>query len=196
MIHEVDQRSDDWYGLRLGRMTASHAQAIGANGKGLESYIHKVMTEYYSKAPQEGFTSDAMQRGIDLEDSAVFMYEVETGRKVEKVGFVSMNEYVGASPDGFVDDDGLIEVKCPLDPEMFRMLLGGEIKPEYIAQVQMQMYITGRKWTDFVCYSPNFDRELIIKRVLPDEKKIEKLEAGILSGTKMIQDIMKQMENL
>lgn len=196
MIHDVEQRSADWFGLRLGRMSASHAAAIAANGKGLETYIHKLMTDYYSKAPQETFTSEAMQRGIDLEDSAVFMYEVQTSKKVGKVGFVSLDDYVGCSPDGFVGDKGLIEIKCPLDVEYFRMLLGGEPKPDYVWQVQMQLLITGRDFCDFVNYSPNFDQELVIHRVEPDDKKFDKLRDGIKAGTRMIQEIQQKMDKI
>ena len=196
ITHNVEQRSKDWFDLRSGRMSASHAAAIAANGKGLETYIHKLMTEYYSKAPQETYTSDAMQRGIELEASAAFMYQMQTGQEVTTVGFVSLDEYVGCSPDRFVGDDGLIEIKCPLDVEYFRMLLGGDPKPEYVWQVQMQLLITGRDWCDFVNYSPNYDQELVIHRIEPDEIMLSKLRDGIRSGTRMIQEIKQKMEKI
>jgi|SaaInl7_200m_RNA_FD_contig_31_2398062_length_932_multi_10_in_0_out_0_2 putative phage-type endonuclease len=199
-IVNVEQRSEEWFALRQKRMTASHAQAIGSNGKGLQSYVHKMMTDYYSKAEPERYTNEAMERGTALEDSAAFMYQMQYGREVQKVGFVIYNDFVGCSPDGFTGDgpgdNGLVEIKCPQDPEYFRMLLGGEIKPEYIWQVQAQMLICEKEWTDFCCYSPNYDQELIVKRVYPDPKAIEKLEAGFIAGARMIREIEAKMDGI
>jgi hypothetical protein len=176
-------------------MTASHAQAIGSCGKGLETLIQSLMLEYYyPKAEPERYSNVHTERGNALEDSAAFLYQVETGAEISKVGFVIYSDYVGCSPDLFVDPSGMVEIKCPADTEYFRLLMGGEIKSEYIWQMQMQMLCCERSWCDFVAYNPNFDVELIIRRVEPDEKKQAKLEEGFLIGIDLIKEIERKYQ--
>jgi len=195
-IINVEQRSDEWFDIRKGRMTASHAQAIGANGKGLITYINQICVEMYSKADPVSYSNAAMERGIELEDSAAFLYPMEAGLPAEKVGFVIYNDYVGCSPDLLVGTDGMAEIKCPADPEFLRRLMGGEIKSEYIWQVQMQLLICERSWCDFVTFSPNFDKELIIDRIYPDPKKFAKLKEGFEEGERLIREIQAKMDKI
>jgi len=200
-IVNVEQRSEEWFKLREKRMTASHARAIGVNGKGLITYVRELMQEYYSIAEKEHFSNKHTDRGNELEPMAGFAYFAKTGNEVEKVGFVIHNDYVGCSPDGFVGIDGLVEIKCPDDKEFFRLLVSDQkpkdIKPEYIWQIQMQMQNTGRLWCDFVAYNPNFakiKKEIIIIRVLPDQKVFEKLEKGYEIGKQEIMKIEAMMK--
>ena len=138
-IYNFEQRTEDWYNIRKGKMTAPNAETIIANGKGLETYIYNLMAEYYSSAEKENYVNADMQRGIDLEPEARLEFEFYTDLDVQEVGFIEYNDFIGVSPDGLIGDDGLIEIKCPNDSIYFKLLLSNNIKPEYIAQMQMQM---------------------------------------------------------
>ena len=194
-IVDIEQQTPEWFKLREKKLTASNAATIAANGKGLETYTTKLMQEYYSNAEPERFSNEHTERGNELEASARFMYELEAG-EVTEVGFVIHSEYVGCSPDGLVGDDGMVEIKCPADKEYFRRLLGGKIKSEYIAQMQMQMMICERSWCDHVVYNPNYDQKIIVDRIKADPKMWEKLDAGFDSGIKQMKDIENQMGKL
>ena len=193
-IVNCEQGTDEWFALRKGRMTASNAQAIAANGKGLTTYITQIMQEVYSSAEPERYKSDAMLRGNELEASARFAYEVETNSQVEEIGFVIYNDYVGCSPDGLVDD-GLIEIKCPGDKVYFNYLLSGKIDTGYEWQMQMQMLVCEKTWCDYVVYNPNFENSLIIKRVEFDPEKAKKLIAGFESGIQQMNNIKQKLED-
>ena len=195
-IHNFEQRTEDWYNIRKGKMTASNADTIIANGKGLETYIYNLMAEYYSSAEKESYINADMQRGIDLEPEARLEFEFYTDLDVQEVGFIEYNEFIGVSPDGLIGDDGLIEIKCPNDSVYFKLLLSDNIKPEYIAQMQMQMYVTDRQYCYFVSYNPNFEKSLYIKKINRDEEMIEKLKKGLDKGTELIKEIKKNFRKV
>ena len=187
---DILQKSPEWFALKEGKMTASHAQAIGSNGKGLNTYIIELMSEYYSSGEEDNYTNKNMDRGNDLEPQARMIYELETGKTVEQVGFIEHNEFSGCSPDGLVDD-GLMEIKCQNDKIHFSHLLNGgkEISSKYIWQMQMQMLVSGRKWCDFVSYNPNFKESIFSVRITADEEKHKKLLEGLKAGEEMIKNI-------
>ena len=195
-IYNFEQRTDEWYAIRRGKMSASNAETIIANGKGLETYIYNLMAEYYSSAEKENYINADMQRGIDLEPEARLEFEFYTGLDVQEVGFIEHNEFIGVSPDGLIGDDGLIEIKCPNDSIYFKLLLSNNIKPEYIAQMQMQMYVTDRQYCYFVSYNPNFEKSLYIKKINRDEEMIEKLKKGLERGTQLIKEIKKNFRKV
>lgn len=197
-IVNIEQGTPEWHELRKLKLTASNAQAIAAQGKGLETYCLEVVAAYLSKATPESYTNEHMQRGNELEASARFVYEAEQSLEVKEVGFVLMNEYVGCSPDGLVGDDGLIEIKCKNDKNHLEQIIDGEmgIETSYIWQMQMQMLICKRNWCDFVCYNPNFEKSLLIYRVKKDEAKQEKLKSGIEKGILRIKEILEQVHNV
>ena len=195
-IYNFEQRTEDWYNIRKGKMTASNAETIIANGKGLETYIYNLMAEYYSSAEKENYINADMQRGIDLEPEAKIEFQFYTGLDIKEVGCVELNEYILASPDGLIGDDGLIEIKCPNDSIYFKLLLSDNIKPEYIAQMQMQMYVTDRQYCYFVSYNPNFEKSLYIKKINRDEEMIEKLKKGLERGTELIKEIKENFRKV
>ena len=195
-IVNVEQLSDEWFTLREKKMTASHAQAIGANGKGLVTYTNQLMQEYYSNAEPERFSNVHTDRGNDLEDSAAFMYQMETGFEVMKIGFAVYSEFVGVSPDLFVGNEGMAEIKCLADKGYFDLMLGGKVDTKYVWQAQMQLLVCEKEWNDLVFYNPNFDESLIIVRQLPDKEKFSKLLAGFSAGEEMIKEIEAKIKNL
>lgn len=194
--YDIEQRSEAWFEAKKGKMSASNAETILANGKGLETYIYNLMAEYYSKGEKVHYTNADIERGILLEPEAKIEFEFYTGLEVREVGYVELNDYILVSPDGLIGDDGLIEIKCPNDSVYFKLLLSDNIKPEYIAQMQMQLYVTDRQYCYFVSYNPNFEKSLYIKKITRDEEMIEKLKKGLDKGTELIKEIKKNFRKV
>lgn len=193
-IHQMEQRSDEWFEIRTGKMTASNAQSIASNGKGLESYIYAILSEKYSNN-KEIYTNGDIERGVELEDQARMTYEIEN-EKVTQVGFIENDRYSGCSPDGLIGENGGIEIKCPNDVNFFKILCNGEkeIDTKYIWQVQMCLLISGRKWWDLVFYNTNFEKNMLIFRITPESEKQEKLKVGIKRGKILIKELTQKYE--
>lgn len=194
-IINVEQGTPEWFEVRKGKLTASKATAIGNAGKGLDTYVHEMMAEFYSSGEKKQFGSLDTERGNELEPTARGIYELENGVEVQEIGFMQLNEYVGASPDGLVGEDGGIEIKCPDDKNYFYYLLNGadEIDSSYIWQCQMNLLISGRKWWDLIIYNPNFKKSMLVFRILPDSEKFEALERGFAKGIEMISSIKNKI---
>lgn len=193
-IINCKQKSDEWFSLREKRVTASHAQAIGNCGRGLDSYIVEKMSAYYSMNEPEQYINNDIARGNELEAEAATIYAFETGEKTKTVGFVIYNDYVGCSPDLFVEHDGLAEIKCPNDKTYFQLLLGAKIDTKYVWQMQMQMLCCDLKWCDFVVYNPNFTKNIIVKRIASDYEMQKKLMDGFCIAEAKIKTIIREME--
>lgn len=189
-IHNLEQGTPEWFAVRKGKMTASHAQAIGNCGKGLDTYIVDLMSEFYSSGEKEHFSNKHTERGNEQEPVARAVYELETGEDVQEVGFIEQDEFVGVSPDGLVKEDGGLEIKSIQDKDYFRILIG-EDGPDtkHVWQVQMNLMVTGRKWWDLMYYNPNYQKSNVIFRIYPDEEKFAELRRGIEIGKGMINNI-------
>lgn len=189
-IYNMEQRSPEWFQTRDLKMTTSHATAIGNSGKGLETYIYKLVAEHYSTGTPDELNTADTRRGIALEPEARSIYELKTGNKVEEVGFIEQDKYSGCSPDGLIGKDGGIEIKCPNDTVYFETMLNQKINSGYFWQIQMNLLITKRKWWDYIVYNPNFKKDMLIIRVLPDKEKFKKLEVGIIKGRILIESLI------
>jgi len=196
-IHRMEQRSNEWFEARKGKMTSSNSATIASNGKGLETYIYEILASKYSRNDEEKYLSIDMQRGIDLEDQARNVYDIEY-ETVEQVGLIDYNEYFSSSPDGLVGKDGGIEIKCPNSSNFFRLLVNGKdaIDKKYLWQMQGQMLAANRKWVDFVAYNVGFDKSLVVIRIEKNPAMQEKLIAGINKGTEMIKALEKRYEKM
>lgn len=195
-LHNCEQKSEEWFTLRLKYpLTASKAQAIGNQGAGLDTLCWEQMAEKCSAVPKERYTNEHLERGNELEKQATAIYELETGNTVVEVGFVtdeSISQVGGVSPDGLVDKEGLVEVKCFADTKHFKMIKKGiSIESQYMWQMQMQLLFTGRKWVDFAIFNPNYKESLLVKRVFPDEDMQDKIRAGLKKGEELLKDINK-----
>ena len=178
-IHkELIQGSPEWFEIRVGKVTASHAQAIGNNGKGLDTYLLEVASEMFSSSEKEHYSNEHTERGNELEPIARSMYELQNDVEVEEIGFAEYNDFVGCSPDGLVGKDGMIEIKCPDDKTYFNLLMNEKIENAYDWQCQMNMLILERKWCDLVFYNPNFEKSMKIFRLEPDKEMFSKLKEG------------------
>lgn len=199
-IINVEQKSDEWFALRNKYpLTASEAQAIGNQGKGLETLVWEKLAERYSNGDKEKYTNKDLERGVELEPLAGEMYELQTGNKVINVGFV-INEDIsnvgGASPDKMiVGQKGLVEIKCFEDKKHFKNIVNGlEIESQYMWQMQMQMMFTETEFVDFATYNPNFKQNLLIKRVFPDKEMQEKIRGGLKKGEELIKEIENKIK--
>lgn len=169
-----EQRSPEWFASRKGRVTGSMVGAIlGANPWMTRDDAMRAMVREFHGAPREFEGNIATQWGVANEDGAVAEYEMETGLVVRKCGFYMFEDWLGASPDGLVAHDGLVEIKCP-----FGMKSGkNEFKtlrdqPHYYAQIQIQLFVTNREWCDFYQWSPSKTKleNVAINRLFLNEK--------------------------
>ena len=189
---EIIQGTPEWFAIRKLKMTASHAQAIAAQGKGLDTYIYDIVAEYLSSGELVRFVNEHTERGNKLEAEARSVYEFENDVTIEQVGFVELDEYVGCSPDGLIGTGGGLQLKCKMDREHLKQVIYGddEIDSAHVWQMQMEMLVTGRKWWDYVCYNPNFKKKLYVKRFYADLKKHEQLMRGLEIGKTKINEIL------
>jgi len=182
------QRTEDWYAARLGKVTASRVADVVAKTKSGPSasrsnYMAELICERLTGRQGDNYQNAAMVWGTETEPKARAAYEAETGSLVEGVGFVPHPTITmsGASPDGLVGDDGLVEIKCPNTATHIDTILSETVPGKYITQMQWQMACTGRKWCDFISYDPRVPEkmQLWVKRVERDDKRIEELEKEV-----------------
>jgi hypothetical protein len=180
---DVAQGSDEWRRLRLGLPTASEFADILAKGQGKvrKAYLNRLAAERLTGEPQDIYSNRHMDRGKALEDEARDLYGFVSGLEPRLVGFVR-NGIVGCSPDGLIGDDGVLEIKTRLPPLMIDLLVGGEMPPEYRAQVQGALWVCERDWADVMIYWPGLD--YCCRRIERDDEYICKLaeEVGMFCG--------------
>lgn len=187
-MDEITQGSPEWKALRCGKVTASRVADVVARTKtgysaSRANYLAQLIAERLTGTPAETYTNAAMQHGVDTEPEARAAYEFYQGATVEQVAFVPHPkiDQAGASPDGLVGDDGLVEIKCPNTATHLETLLGQAVPAKYSDQMQFQMACTGRKWCDFVSYDPRMPEHmrLFVRRVERDDKRIDFLETEV-----------------
>lgn len=151
----MEQGSPEWFAARRGNVGASGVYKVMAKGQGKtrKQYMTDLLIERLG-GQNESFTSQAIERGNEMEPLARSAYEVETDSIVTECGFIMHPELdrFGASPDGLVDDDGLLEIKCPNTSTHIDFIRSRKPAGQYIWQMQAQMACTGRDWCDFVSY--------------------------------------------
>lgn len=178
------QGSPEWFEARRGNVGASSVYKVMAKGQGKtrRSYMDELLAEKLG-CVIEGFTNAAMERGTELEPIARSQYEIERDAMVQEAGFIMHPTIAGfgASPDGLVGDDGLIEIKCPNTVTHLATLESGTIDRKYQWQMLAQMACTGRQWCDFMSYDDRMpdDLQSVIIRFERDEKKIAQMETEV-----------------
>jgi len=196
------QRTDEWLTARLGRVTASRIADVVArtrNGWGASrmNYRAELITERLTGQPASRYMTQEMRWGIDTEADAIAAFEFYTDLTVEPVGFVEHPtiEMAGASPDGLIGEEGLIEVKCPNSATHIDTLLGAPIPGRYVLQMQWQMACTGRKWCKWVSFDPRLPErmQLHIVHVERDDKKIAELEHAVRVFLREIETILAEL---
>ena len=179
---------ESWKQERVGHVTASRIADLMAKTKtgysaSRTTYLGQLVSERLTGIPYEGFTSTAMQWGLNTEDEAVAAYCFFKDTDVLRGCFVRHPtiEWTGATPDGLVGVGGLVEVKCPNTSTHIETILSGAIPGKYHLQMMWQMACTGRKWCDFVSYDPRMPEplRLFVRRVQRDEEQIAQLEREV-----------------
>lgn len=185
---EMDQHSEEWIAIRLGKVTASRIADLTAKTKSgwsasRANYMAELLSERLTGTPRDTFTNAAMQWGTDMELQARRVYEFMEGVEVHQVGFAvhPTIEQAGASPDGLVGETGLVEIKCPNTSTHIDTLLGAGIDGKYIKQMQWQMACTVREFCDFVSFDPRLPErmQIYIQRVERDDDLIMEIEDAV-----------------
>lgn len=215
----IEQRSTEWFDARAGRITASRmcdvmaftaGEGVWKSGprkgqakvatplKARIDYIRQLATERHTGLVKSQVKAAALAWGTEVEPEAQSAYEVERGVLVTLAGFTLHPEYdfIGASPDFLVGDDGGGEIKCPFarDTHMDTLLDG--LPPEHIEQIQGGLWVTGRKYWDFVSYQPDFPERtrIYIQRVERDDEYIAKLADACISLELEVRAILERLE--
>lgn len=194
------QRSEGWFADRCGKVTASRIKDIGAKpvkGKKYNALTLTILSERITGVQEETPTSKAMQWGIDQEENAIAAYENETGNFVKGTGLIDhpVIKLSGASPDGLVNLDGQIEVKCPSTATHLNTLLTKEIPVEHIHQITWQLACTRREWCDFVSYDPRLPEHLqiVIIRVSAKDLDIAGVEQSVINFNIAVDKAMAEL---
>lgn len=199
-----EQRTPEWFAERLGKITASRIADVvgktksGSYGAARKNYMAELLCQRLTGQQEEKFTSAAMQHGTDTESAARAMYMLETGTDVTETGFIPHPTIAmsGASPDGLIGEDGLIEIKCPNTATHLEFLQSHKPKHEYLLQMQWQMACTGRQWCDFVSYDDRLPEKLAYRciRIPRDDKLIAELEEEAVKFLTELDKTVRQLE--
>jgi hypothetical protein len=187
-LNPGEQGSVEWLYSRVGKGTASRFKdAILFLKSGKESakrydYRMELVVERLTDQPSEHYVSEYMAWGSGQEKSAGQAYERRSGNLVMVPGFIDHPTVpmCGGSPDGLIDDDGIIEIKAPTSATHIDTLMGSEC--EHVAQIQGNLWITGRAWCDFVSFDPRLPAhlQLYVQRILRDDIFISRLEIEVV----------------
>ena len=199
----MEQRSEEWFQARLGKVTASRVADVLAKIKSGESasrrnYKIQLVSERLTGERQETYVNQAMQDGIDREQFARDRYVQQFG-EVEEVGFIQHPTLeAGASPDGLIGTDGIIEIKCPMAGTHTETLITQEVPSKYVPQIQFQLLVTGRKWCDFVSYNPMFPENLqvFVRRVFANKEYQQELEDEVKQFLKEVDDVISKLKEI
>ena len=172
IVHNFDQNTPEWVQARCGLVTASRfgdVMTVKQMKPAKNAYIYEICAERITGAPQEQFVTEAMKDGIEREPKAIEYYEFLTGKHVDTVGLITNDSNrVGASPDGLIDDDGGLEIKCPTLKTHLEYIDKGILPDKYIPQVYGSLYLSGREYWDFLSYHPDAS-EFMIRTTANDE---------------------------
>ncbi len=198
----MEQRTEEWFSARLGKVTASRVADVLAKIKTGESasrknYKMELVVQRLTNKQGESFTNAAMEWGTEQEPFARMAYEAHTGTFVKEEGFVDHPtiEGFGCSPDGIVGE-GLIEIKCPNTANHIETVLENKVPSKYIPQMQCQMACTGAKWCDFVSFDPRVpeDLQLFVVRVERDQEYIDAMEVEVKQFLSEVLDLFNQLK--
>lgn len=204
---ECSQGSQEWFAARAGVITASMARVAcetlknGEPTQANKDYAYRVAVEQiYGETTEDVYQTWEMRRGSELEPIARIHYEAKTGELAQESGIVLTDDGVfGYSTDGFVDQDGIIEIKCPNSARKIVEMWQTANLDEYIHQIQFGLWLTGRKWCDFIMYAPQLEKvgkHLFIKSVERDEDFIEKMETHLVGFANRVQSHVESLDGI
>ena len=199
----MEQRSEAWFAMGAGCATSSRVADLTARTKSgwgaarknaIADLVCERLTGECTQIPQTA----AMAWGVEKEDEARDLYAMLTGAHIEQVAFLKHPsiEWAGASPDGLVDDEGMVEIKCPNSATHIETLTGGTIPERYMKQMQWQLDCAGRRWVDFVSYDPRLPpaMQIYIKRVEMDPTIIEQLQDDVMTALAEVEETVNKLK--
>lgn len=201
----VEQGSEQWHQYRLGKVTGSRIAELMATNKSGEAasrknYMMELLCQRLTGKREDKFVTDAMRRGTELEPIARGCYEAESGIMVVEAEFIfhPTIEAFGASPDGFICDDGLLEIKCPNTAQHVDFLTNKKPDGKYIWQMMAQLSCTGRDWCDFVSFDDRMPERLQFDkvRIYRDDDKIKKMEIEVIRFLDELGELEEKMKKL
>jgi len=185
---ELQQGTEEWLRARIGKVTASRVADVMAKTKSGPSasrtnYMAELVAERLTGVPAVSFSNAAMQWGNEQEPNARAAYAFYTDAVVAEIGFADhpIIGMSGASPDGLVGHDGLVEIKCPQTSTHIDTLLGQSVPGKYVTQMMWQLACTGRAWCDFASFDPRLPESmaLFVQRMPRDNAMIAELEREV-----------------
>lgn len=197
-IIDCVQGTPEWHAARCGIPTASNFDKIvdtsGKPSKQRKKYLYQLAGERVTGKAEETYQNGAMQRGIQMESEARNFYEFTSGKTIKEVGFCLADGQwkYGASPDGLVDKDGKVEIKCPTIATHVTYLIDGSLPSDYFQQVQGQLLVTGREWCDFISYYPGMNP--LVVRVEPDRKFQAILKAELEAFCAELEEVVARIK--
>ena len=198
------QRTDDWYTVRLGKVTASRVGDVIAKTRtgwssARQSYMDQLIAERVTGQRARAFVSPAMQWGTDNEADALNAYAFYRDEP-RPVGFVHHPEieWTGASPDALIGDAGLVEIKCPDTTTHLNTILSDAVPEKHLPQIMWQLACTGRQWCDFVSFDPRCPEPMrvFIRRVARDEARISEIAEAVRQFLSELDARMGKLEEL
>ena len=206
MFENIEQQTPEWYEIKIGKVGASRLADVMAEGKGGKpsatraNYMYELLAARLTGEYQQTYQSPEMLRGIELEAEARRKYEIVTFNEVKQVGWIPHPEIdmCGCSPDGLVDDDGLIEIKCPNTKTHLETVLHGKIDRSYQLQMQWQMECSGRDWCDFVSYDPRLPENIQICIIRVDKKQevIDSIKTAVQAFLSELAELENKIRSL
>jgi len=195
--HVCEKNSPEWLILRTGKPTASEFSRIltpeGKPSKQAEAYMHSILAELMVGHPITGPETEWMQRGRELEDSAVAAWEFAGGIETEPGNFwTTDDETVGATPDRLIGADGILEIKIPKESTQIKYLLTGSTESEYRCQLQGQLWVCDRNYVDIVSHHPEMPEAIV--KVQRDERFISLLKAAVGAFVETLQQARFALE--
>lgn len=196
------QGSAEWLAARAGCLTASAIADMIAKTKTGEAASRanlraRLVAERLTGVPQDSFSNAAMQWGNEQEPFARAAYEIKSGNLVDQTGIVMHPNipYAGASPDGLIDECGLVEIKCPNTAAHIEYLLSGAPPKKYQPQMLWQMECTGRQWCDFVSFDPRMPEhlQLFVVRFERDEERLDDLRKEAIAFLAEVDALILQL---
>lgn len=200
-MNDIIQQSQEWFKERCGKITASRLGDVMAkvDTAKYRNYKAQLIAERLTGKVEESYTNSAMKWGTETEPLARTAYELLKNEMVEQIGFCNHPtiEMAGASPDGIVGVEGLVEIKCPNTATHIDNLMSKTIPSEYINQVQWQMECCNRKWCDFVSFDPRMptDLQIMVVRVNRDYDYSAKMREAVIKFNQEIEDTIQQLRS-
>ncbi len=203
LVEGIEQGTAEWIQMRTGCVTGSRvadvmAKLVRKNGEAAtrQAYKAEIVSEILTGRAADHYVSPAMEWGKENEIFARSVYEVEIG-SIEPIGFAlhSTIKRFGASPDGLVGSDGLVEFKCPNTATHIDYILAGIVPAEYHWQMLAEMACAERQWCDFVSYDPRLPKrlQLFVRRFERDNVRIAAMEEEVV---KFLAEVDEQIVKL